>query len=225
MRKTKFLKRLSAITLALTVLVTPVMAFAEGGEEVIAVEEDQADVTYGDITATDEHEPGLVVEANEGHTADVTTGNITSAQDDGIYTWASDNSEVTVNAGTIDAATTGVNIDTWKNSETHVTTEGITSDKEGIETITGSTKDDGIKEGEDHGLTTVHVDGDVVADVGVKAATLNGATTVIDINGDVKANDVALSTSSHDTSTTVVTVKGDVTGGDCAISEYTTSIA
>ncbi len=90
----KLLIKMLAATITGAMIVTPVTAFAEGMQEVIAEDQDKK-ADFGDVKADGEGEDAVEVRA-DGHKAEVTTGSIDSAYRNGLFTYAEHNAEIDV---------------------------------------------------------------------------------------------------------------------------------
>ena len=235
MANMKLLIRILAATVAATMAMAPVTAFAEGGKEIEAYDGNKKE-DLGDVKADGEYEQAVTIWA-DGHKAEVTTGNIESAESNGLYTWAEHNAEIDVDVtGDINtpAATStgeehsasGVTTNVLCGSKNDINVTGnIVSGYEGITAKTSDYYEDRKDEG-DYGdsKTDISVNGNITADKSaINLSASLGGENHIEVNGDVtgfakggddpERDDAVIWIQATDPdSRNDVFVKGDVTG-------------
>lgn len=197
MRKRKFLMKMLAATVAATMAVTPLTAYADDGDGeeakvyVDATEEDKTDVEIGDITADGKDEAAILIVAQNGHEADVSTGSLTSNDGIGADTWIEDGSVgwLDVN-GDVKSEGTGVWADAMGDSYAGILVGGdIDAGNDGVHAKAGYYW---YEEGSD----------------------TDESTSFVQVTGDVEAVKSGIWTEAYGDGKAGVDVRGNVIGGD-----------
>lgn len=203
MVKKAFWVKVLTLTMAASMTVSPVTAFAEGMQEVDASDEDKK-ADLGDVKADGEKEDAVEIWA-DGHKAEVTTGDIESADGNGLYTYATSDAEINVNVNG------DINTPAEISTGSQRSASGVTTNSQ-----LGSKQD-------------IQVNGDIVSgDVGIAAKTYDlydgddpdiygeedygDSTTQIRVNGDITAGATGIELTAGSGGENYIEVIGDVTG-------------
>lgn len=220
MNKRKLFMKALAVATAAALSMTPVTVYADGGVEIVALDQNETAV-LGDVTDVERQDAVLVWA--DGHKADVTTGNLTSEDGNGLLTQAINNAEINVNVtGDIHATISsedvfcGITVNSNSGSEQHINVNGnITSDGNGIG-ASADMSDISTGGSKNH----IMVNGNITADdQGIEASASRGGKNHIEVTGDIKGdskfdyNIGVISLMANDNGTrNDVFVKGNVTG-------------